>query len=205
MTLAVLDVRGLDRGVYRYDLEDHALVEIEADAAVLAGSVRKNYDGEALGCPPVVAALSARMERMGAKYTRMTLSTSMINAGVFLAGAYRAAALEGLAVRGCGMTDVALWQETLKVDPLRECVLCTLGLGYEASTTGVEMTVQAPGPVLDGEGETVAGGGKVGESVGGEGDGVSAINSAGGDRKAQRSGKGPQKGAVGDEEPEPML
>ena len=131
VTLAVLDVEGLCAGVYRYDFQAHELVWIDADPVPVAASVRANYDTLLRGSPPVVGCLSARMDRMGAKYARMALSTSMINAGVFLAGAYRAAASEGLALRGCGVIDGALWQTTLGVSPLIECALCSFGLGRE--------------------------------------------------------------------------
>ena len=132
VSFAVLSVEGLDPCLYRYDFERHSLLKIDVPVAPLIFSAMQSYGDSVSGTPALVACLSVRIDRMGAKYSRMALSVSLLNAGVVLGAASRAAELEDLFVRPCGRIDAPLWQSAFGVDPLIEPALCVFSLSSQA-------------------------------------------------------------------------
>jgi SagB-type dehydrogenase family enzyme len=128
---AVHRVEGLDRGIYHYAYEPHALEQVRAgdfrDAVVLQG-LAQTFLGEC----GVVLFLTQILQRMRPKYQDRSYRYGLLEAGHIGENAYLAATAMGLGACGVGAFMDDAINEMLGVDGVEEAALYMLAVGRPA-------------------------------------------------------------------------
>lgn len=108
--LLVANCDGLDRGLYHYDADRHALVPIEAQAQDIEAQLASaQFAMDAPAPPQILITIAARFDRIAWKYSGIAYSLILKDVGVLLQTLYLAATDLGLGGCAIGTTNVDLF------------------------------------------------------------------------------------------------
>jgi SagB-type dehydrogenase family enzyme len=110
--LVVANCTGLDRGLYHYDADRHALVAIEARAQDIEAQLASaQFAMDAPASPQILITIAARFDRIAWKYSGIAYSLILKNVGVLLQTLYLAATDLGLGGCAIGTSNIDLFAE----------------------------------------------------------------------------------------------
>lgn len=128
--LAVDRCEGLERGLYHYRGDDHALEAMSGSPAAVEGLL--NQAAATLGGahrPQVLVVVTARFQRLSWKYRSMVYALVLKHVGVLYQTLYLVATDLGLAPCAMGGGDSELFAEASGLDPLVEASVGEFALG----------------------------------------------------------------------------
>ena len=134
---AVERVDGIAPALYRYNALRHTLSAVSRKSRIFIDRTEQATE-RLFGRPAGALVLSARMNRLTAKYSRTGLALALQNAGACIAAATAAGAHEGIAVRGIGIAPGEEWLEATGKHPSEECPLAMIAFGAEGAPTDEE-------------------------------------------------------------------
>ena len=127
---AIERVEEIKSGLYRYNALRHTLSEVSRKVRIFIDRAEQGTD-QLFGRPAGVLVMSARMERLNAKYNRIGLSLALQSAGACIAAATVAGGHEGIAVRAIGLPPSEEWLEATGKEPSKECPIAMIAFGAQ--------------------------------------------------------------------------
>ena len=136
--LAIGHCDGLDRGLYHYHSEQHALYRLPATedhvSALLTDAAFSWAKPEEP--PQVLIIMSSRLPRMSWKYQGISYRLSLLNAGAIIQSFYLLATEMRLACSAIGGGDSMVFAAATGLDPLEETSIAEFAVGSLAPNTG---------------------------------------------------------------------
>ena len=110
--LTVNACEGLARGLYHYDAERHALVQIKARADALEAQLSAaSFSMDAVTAPQILFTIAARFNRISWKYSAIAYSLILKDVGVLLQTLYLTATDIGLGGCAIGTSNIDLFEK----------------------------------------------------------------------------------------------
>jgi SagB-type dehydrogenase family enzyme len=132
--LAVANCKGLERGFYHYDAEQHALVPIAARARELELLLQgASYAMDAAAPPQILITIAARFNRISWKYSSIAYSLVLKDVGVLIQTLYLMAADMGLGGCAIGTSNIDLFAKMTGIEFHIEGPVGQFALGRGAS------------------------------------------------------------------------
>jgi oxazoline/thiazoline dehydrogenase len=148
---------GVERGVWRYDAREHALMHVcgcHADVEALLEEARVATGG--LGAyPPVLLIFTSRFQRVAWKYASMAYATILKEVGGVFQTLYLAATAMGLSPCALGAGDSDRFARVAGIDYYRETSVGEFIVGGPGGLTGLELArrIEQTGRLLGAEPE----------------------------------------------------
>ena len=134
---AIERVDGIENALYRYNALRHTLKAVSRKVGIFIDRAEQATE-YLFGRPAGVVIVSARMERLNAKYNRIGLSLALQGAGACIAAATVAGAYEGVGVRAIGLPPSEEWLEETGKNPCKECAIAMIAFGAQSPPSDKE-------------------------------------------------------------------